>query len=106
MAQAKYGADRLFVAAIQVWPPCSPSESVQKPLALVWYVACTAIWAVAAAGAVMDARLGNSTVRCGGIQSAGMSTDSSLAWYKVVGIEFFLFAAILAPVVCGALLAR
>ena len=41
-----------------------------------------------------------------GIQAARMSSDGSFAWYMVVGIELFLFAAILAPVICGALLAR
>jgi len=28
------------------------------------------------------------------------------AWYKVVGIEVALFVAIVAPLICGALLAR
>ncbi len=32
--------------------------------------------------------------------------DGSLAWYQVVGIEFILFAAIVVPLLCGALLAR
>jgi hypothetical protein len=40
------------------------------------------------------------------LSSARISSDGSVAWYMVVGIEFFLFAAILAPVICGALLAR
>jgi hypothetical protein len=55
-------------------------------------------------GAVMDPGLqgfsGNE------LSSARISPDGSVAWYMVVGIEFFLFAAILAPVICGALLAR
>ena len=54
----------------------------------------------------MDLGFEDSTITCDGIRSARMGSDGSLAWYKVVGIEFFLFAAILAPVVCGALLAR
>lgn len=32
--------------------------------------------------------------------------DGSLDWYKVVGIEFVLFAGIVLPLICGALLAR
>ncbi len=35
-----------------------------------------------------------------------MSGDGSLTWYQVVGIEFVLFAAILVPLIYGALLAR
>ncbi|HEV2423440.1 MAG TPA: hypothetical protein VGZ29_01285 [Terriglobia bacterium] len=35
-----------------------------------------------------------------------MSGDGSLPWYKVVGIEFVFFAAILVSLICGALLAR
>jgi hypothetical protein len=54
----------------------------------------------------MDLGFENPTVACNGIHPARRGSDGSLAWYKVVGIEFFLFAAILAPVVCGALLAR
>jgi hypothetical protein len=57
-------------------------------------------------GALMDLRLEDSSRSGNGIQSARMSPDGSLAWYMVVGIELFLLAAILAPVICGALLAR
>ena len=35
-----------------------------------------------------------------------MSGDGSVAWYQVVGIEFVLFAGIVVPLLCGALLAR
>jgi hypothetical protein len=35
-----------------------------------------------------------------------MSGEGSLAWYKVVGIEFVLFAGILVPLIYGALRAR
>jgi len=35
-----------------------------------------------------------------------MSGDGSVAWYQVVGIEFVLFAGIVVPLICGALLAR
>ena len=41
-----------------------------------------------------------------GLVSAGKEPDESLAWYKVVGIEFVLFVGILAPLICGAILAR
>ncbi len=44
--------------------------------------------------------------QCNGLQPAGVHPDGSLAWYMVVGIELVLFAGILAPVICGALLAR
>lgn len=54
----------------------------------------------------MDLGLEVSNSRCNGLSSARMSPDGSLAWYLVVGIELFLFAGILAPVICGALLAR
>jgi len=50
--------------------------------------------------------LKDSDKRCDGLQSAQVNPDGSLAWYMVVGIELFLFAGILAPMVCGALLAR
>jgi hypothetical protein len=54
--------------------------------------------------AVMD--LGLQDFSGNELSSARMGPDGSVAWYMVVGIEFFLFAAILAPVICGALLAR
>jgi hypothetical protein len=50
--------------------------------------------------------LEDADAQCNGLQSAQVSSDGSLAWYMVLGIELFLFAAILAPVICGALLAR
>jgi len=56
-------------------------------------------------GATMAFGLEDSETR-DGLQSARINPDGSLAWYMVVGIEFFLFAAILAPLICGALLAR
>jgi hypothetical protein len=55
-------------------------------------------------GAVMDFE--GSNPRCNGLGSGQSSPEGSVAWYMVVGIEFFLFAAIVAPVICGALLAR
>jgi hypothetical protein len=39
-------------------------------------------------------------------QASLSSRDGALAWYKVVGIEFVLFAGIVVPLICGALLAR
>lgn len=40
------------------------------------------------------------------VRADALFEDSSLVWYKVVGIEFLLFAGILVPLICGALLAR
>ena len=55
----------------------------------------------------MDAEWEGSVVARGELASApvGMG-DGALAWYKVVGIELGLLGAILAPLVCGVLLAR
>ena len=36
----------------------------------------------------------------------GTLPDESLAWYKVIGIEFVLLVGILAPLICGAILAH
>ena len=55
---------------------------------------------------MMDVGLEDSGIRLDAIHPAGIGSGRPLAWYMVVGIELFLFAAILAPVVCGALLAR
>jgi hypothetical protein len=38
--------------------------------------------------------------------SARLTTQDALAWYKVVGIELGLLAAILASLLCGDLLIR
>ena len=35
-----------------------------------------------------------------------LSGDDSVTWYQIVGIEFVLFAGIVVPLLCGALLAR
>ena len=58
------------------------------------------------AGAIMAFGLEDSDRQYDGFQSTRVNPDGSLAWYLVVGIELFLFAGILVPVVCGALLAR
>jgi hypothetical protein len=57
-------------------------------------------------GAAMAFGLDDPGTHYNGLRSAQVSPDGSLAWYMVVGIEFVLFAAILVPVICGALLAR
>jgi len=57
-------------------------------------------------GAVMDLGVEDSKIGCSVLASGQISPDGSVAWYMVVGIEIFLFAAIVAPVICGALLAR
>jgi hypothetical protein len=56
-------------------------------------------------GAIMAFGFEDSETRCE-VPSARLDPDGSLAWYMVVGIELFLLAAILVPVVCGALFAR
>ncbi|HUI43730.1 MAG TPA: hypothetical protein VL523_17350 [Terriglobia bacterium] len=44
---------------------------------------------------------------CNGLAPARTRvSDGSLAWYKVVGIELGLLGTMLAPLICGALLAR
>lgn len=57
-------------------------------------------------GVAMAFGLEDVNTQCNGLQSARVGPDGSVAWYMVVGIELFLFAAILVPVICGALLAR
>jgi hypothetical protein len=52
----------------------------------------------------MNVENGSGVLEAG--QAGLMSDDGSLAWYKVVGIEFVLFAGIVVPLICGALLAR
>lgn len=41
-----------------------------------------------------------------GAAVCALPDDGSLAWYKVVGIEFVLFAGIVVTLICGALIAR
>ena len=89
-----------------VFPAAQPNDSGSQVVNSIWYGTCSNTGASGTAGAFMGVGFEHSTIRCDGIHAAPIGSDGSLAWYKVVGIEFFLFAAILAPVVCGALLAR
>jgi hypothetical protein len=54
----------------------------------------------------MSLELTNPTYERDEFASAEAGPGEPLAWYKVVGIELALFAGILAPLICGALLAR
>ena len=55
----------------------------------------------------MSLKVESDTLRAAESASLGlMSGDGSVAWYQVVGIEFVLFAGIVVPLICGALLAR
>jgi hypothetical protein len=52
-------------------------------------------------------RLESNSLRATESASVGLvSGDRPVAWYQVVGIEFLLFAGIVVPLICGALLAR
>lgn len=55
----------------------------------------------------MDRKLEGATAIRGEVAPAAVWADeNALAWYKVVGIELVLFAGIVVPLICGALLAR
>lgn len=55
----------------------------------------------------MDRKLEGVAAVHGEVTPAAVWADeSALAWYKVVGIELILFAGIVVPLICGALLAR
>jgi len=48
----------------------------------------------------------DSIFECDEFAPAEMERNDPLAWYKVVGIELALFVGIVAPLICGAFLAR
>ncbi|HEY6290430.1 MAG TPA: hypothetical protein VI455_02570 [Terriglobia bacterium] len=54
----------------------------------------------------MSLELTDPTYECDGFALTETGPDEPLAWYKVVGIELALFVGIVAPLICGAFLAR
>ena len=54
----------------------------------------------------MDGELIDFRSGCDRASSGAVVSDRCLEWYKVVAIELVLFASILVPLACGALMSR